>query len=474
MPDLPFKVATSPTSVAPGSAGLIVPPEQTYLTRFNMPWDTWPRWFDEAVADNPVNAIRMRFDPVLTTPMDVLTRAVVLQTWHIEPDDDTNEAEVLAAEDIEWRIRRLPHLTQFLTTLLWDGVWTGRSAAQVYYKWHSRKGVNGLVPFGYDPVNGDKIIFGFGRNQGKVGIRVWSGYGGKAELTDWGFVRWFDGHERANLVVHRHNREDQDYTQWQKSGAIQGVGIRDRLYWPWTAKNQALAYLNDYLQFFSRGLSIFYYDAHNIDSLTECRTRIQEMVKSGLPVMMFPKYRDGGPDYDPVKRIEPGAAGNNMIMEIATGYYDDLFRRAILGQDSTTVSSGVQSLGDGSADLHQTTFDAVVRWNSENVADSLSSDFVNVLYAYSYPGMSPGRWRWENDMPNVSQLLDSAQAYVAMGGQVDGDILRKDLGLPPPGPGAQILGGPMPLQPTAAQQLPPGTPAITAPGGTAVEPGPVS
>jgi hypothetical protein len=474
MPDLPFIVDTKATSVAPGSAGLIVPPEQTFLTRFNMPWDTWPRWFDEAVLDNPTNAIRMRFDPVLTTPMDVLVRAVVLQTWHIEPDDDTNEDEVTAAAEVEWRIRRLPHLTQFLTTLLWDGIWCGRSAAQVYYKWNSRKGVNGLAPFGYDPVNGDKIVFGFGKNRGRVGVRVWSGYQGKSELTDWGFVRWFDDKERANLVVHRHNREDQDYTQWMKSGAIEGVGIRDRLYWTWTLKNQVMAYLADYLQWFSRGLTIFYYEAHNTEALIECQTRVQEHTKSGLPVMLFPRVKDGGPGYKPVERVEPGTAGNSMIFNLATGYFDDLFRRSILGQDATTVSSGVQSLGDGSADLHQTTFDSLCRWNSDNFGESLSSDLVAVIYAYSYPGMNPGKWRWENDAVNVSELLESVKSYIELGGQVDGDLLRKDLGIPPITPGSQILGGPAPMQPSAVNQLPDSVPAITPPGAAPQQTGPLN
>lgn len=474
MPDLPFKVATSASAIAPGSAGIIVPPEQTYLTRFNMPWDTWPRWFDEAVLDNPTNAIRMRFDPVLTNPMDVLVRAVVLQTWHIEPDDDTNEDEVKAAAEIEWRIKQLPHLTQLLTGLLWDGIWTGRSAAQVYYKWHARKGVNGLLPFGYDPVNGDKIIFGFGKNRGKVGIRVWSGYQGKSELTDWGFVRWFEGHERANLIVHKHNREDQDYTQWQKSGAIMGVGMRDRLYWTWSCKNQVMAYLMDYLQWFSRGLTIFSYEAHNTESLIETRTRVEEMTKSGLPVMLMPRIKDGGPGYKPIERIEPGTAGNSMIMQLATGYFDDLFRRSILGQDATTVSDGASSLGDGRADLHQTTFDSLVQWNSDNFADTLSSDFINVLYAYSYPSMPAGRWKFENESVNVPNLLEAAKTYIELGGTLDADQLREDLGLPLPKPDAQLLGQMASMQPAAVQQLPEGTPAVTPPGATPQQTGPLN
>jgi len=469
----PFVVDNKPSSIAPGSAGFILPPEQTFSALFNTPWHTWPRWADAALADSYDNMLRMRYDPVITNPLDVRARATVLQTWHIEPDDDNIEAEVNAAADIEWRIRRLPHFQQMLTTLLWDGIWVGRSAAQVYYKWLAHQGVTGLVPFSYDPVNGDKLIFGFGNKRDKVGIRVWAAYQGESELTDWGRVKWFDHKERANLLVHRHNREDADYTQWQLSGKIAGVGLRDRLYWTWANKNTVLAYLMDYLQWFSRGLTVYYYDANNAEAFAEVQNRVNEQIKSGLPSMLFPRYRDGGPGYEPVKRVEPGTAGNNMIMELVTGYFDDLFRRTILGQDGTTtpLSGG---FNDGNATLHQGTFDNIVKWDSNNLQDSLTQDLVAVLYAYTYPNMPRGNFVFETESPNVEQLVQSAKTFVELGGTIDADLMRKDLGLPLPKPGGQLLGGMQAMQPAAVGDLPNNVPVVTPPGQDDVSTGPIA
>jgi len=472
MPDNPFVVDSKPSSIAPGSAGFIVPPEQTFLTKFNQPWETYPRWADESIWDNPENARRMRNDPVLTNPMDVRVRASVLTTWHIEPDDDSSEAEVSAAAEIEWRIKQMPFLQSMLTTLLWEGIWAGRGADQIYYRWFSRKGISGIIPIGFDPVNGDKIIFGFGKNRGRVGIRVWAGYEGPKDLIDWGFVRWFDDKDRANLIIHRHNREDADFLQWQQSGKIQGVGLRDRIYWTWAMKNQALAFMMNYLQWFARGLTIYYYEKNNAAAFAEVQSRVTEHNKSGLPVLFFPRDLEGGPGFDPVQRMEPGSAGNNMIFNLVTQYFDDLFRRCILGQDATTVASGSSSLGDGRATLHQTTFDNIVKWDSNNLQDTLTQDLVKVMYAYTFPTITPGKWIFETEAPNVPQLIESAQMFTELGGQVDGSEMQKMLGLPVPKPGAQILGQQQSLQPTALGEMPTNTPVVTPPGQTS--PGPVS
>lgn len=468
----PFIVDTSPTAVAPGSAGFLLPPEATFQTRFNVPWNTWPRQFDEAILDNPDNARRMRNDLVITTPLSVRTRATVLQTWHIEPDDPENEQETKAAADVEWRIRQMPNLLQMLTTLLWDGIFIGRSAAQAYYQWQRHNDVTGLKPIGYDPINGDKLVFGYGKNRGRVGVRVWNTYKGKKEQTEFGFVKWFDGEDRNNLVTYAHQREDADYTQWQKSGALFGTGLRDRLYWTWSLKNQVLAFLMDYLQWFARGLTIYYYDQHNLNAYSEVVNRVNEHTKSGLPVLIFPRERDGSPNWKPVERLEPGQAGNNLIIQLITGYFDDLFRRETLGQDATTVASGSSALGDGRAELHQTTFDHIVKWDSTNLGEYLSLDFVRVIYAWTYPGMSPGKWLFETESPNVPQLLESSRVFAELGGQIDGEALRKELGLPLPKPGAQLLGQAQPLQPQGLTEIPEGTPVVTPPGVT--QPGPVS
>lgn len=468
---LPFVVDNKATSIAPGSAGLIVPPEDTYQALFNVPWNTWPWRADKALRDSPENARKMLSDPVIKTPLGVRIRSTVLLSWHIEPDDDEDEIQVKAAADVERRIRQLPFLQQYLWNLMM-GIWYGRSACQTYYEWETNKDmITGIAPFKFDPVNGDKLIFGFGPNRDKVGIRVVTTYDGPKEQTDYGMVRWFTDKERANLVVHRHLREDADFREWMASGSTQGIGLRDELYWIWALKNQVLGYMMNYIQWFARGLTVYYYDAHNADAYNEVVTRVNEHNLSGLPVMIFPRSRDGGPGYNPVQRVEPGSASNNFIIELTTQYFDQLFRRAILGQDLTTVSDSSYG-GEGRADLQGATFAGVVKFDSQNLSDSLTEDMVKVIYAYTYPGMKPGRWTFEAESPNVEQLVQAAGAFTEMGGQIDADEFRKLLGLPLPRPGAQLLSKQQPLQPTALGEIPPNTPVVTPPGST--QPGPVS
>lgn len=401
----------------------------------------------------------MRNDPVVTNPLDVRIRACVLQTWHIEPDDETDKVQVEAAADIEARIEKMPEFHRFLTSLM-DAIWFGRMGCQVQYEWDVRRGVTGIRPTTYEPINGDKLIFGFGPNKGKVGVRVWPSYGGPTDMTDYGMVHWFDGNERNNLVVHRHIREDSDFRRPQKAGSIEGVGLRNQLYWFWALKNEFLSYLSNYAQWFSRGLTIYYFDAHNSESLQECRDRINEHTKSGLPILLFPKYRDGNPDYKPVERIEPGQASSQFLLTLITEYFDDLFRRTILGQSLTTTAEG-GGFGGSVADAHETTFGQVVKFDSNLLQSTLTSDLVSVMYKYTYPALPPGRFEFETEAPNVEQLVKSASAFIEMGGTIDGGELRKVLGLPLPGPGAETLGGLQPMQASGVAGLPQNVPAVS-------------
>jgi hypothetical protein len=442
-----------------------------FAMQVNPVWQTFPRTYDEAVASNPENARRMANDPVLSGPLEIRTRTTALQTWHIEPDDTENEDEVKAAADVEWRIRQCPQLQQLMSWLLYNGVWCGRSGAQTYYTWKTKKDITGLIPTGFDPINGDKLVFGFGRNRGKVGVRVSPLANVSYEQIDMGMVHWFDDRDRQNLVCYQHFREDPDYWNGWKAGALEGVGLRDRLYWAWANKNMILGFMMDYMQWFARGLTIYYYDSGNASQLNELRDRIIEQKKSGLPVLLFPRTRDGSePGYKPVERLEPGTASAQFILELVTQYYDTLFRRCILGQDLTTTAGG-GGLGDGVATVHQTTFDGIVKYDSNNLQEVLTRDMVRVVYAYTYPGMQPGSWRFETEAPNVDQLIMSAQAYHEMGGQIDAEEFRDLLGLPIPKPGSATLSKQGSLDPTAVTQLPDNVPVVTPPDSQ--QPGPV-
>lgn len=411
---------------------------------------------DEAIRDNLQNALAMRRDPVIGSALRARKMPTALLSWHIEPDNEAVEEEVQAANAIEQNIKKSPHLQQFLWWQL-EALWYGRYGCQTAYQWQWKDGKQFMVPRQYWPVNGDKLVFKYG---GQVGIRVrgsWDEANKRTTVSDYGRVYWFDENEREQLTINKFEPEDADFTEADMAGAIHGVGLRSKLYWAWALKNQIQGMLFDYLNWFARGLTVYYYEQGNPRAYQELRTRIEQ--HQGKPFLAFPRMKDGGPGYKPIERFEPGTASTDLLKTVAIDYYDDLMTRAILGQ-TLSSGTGATGMGSGVAKLHGETLDQVIKYDSNNLADTLTQDFLRPQYRVNYPGMQPGRWVFEIDTPNVDQMLEAAQVYYEMGGSIDDSSFRESTGLPAPKPGGTILSKLQSTQPAAVDGTPMGVPVV--------------
>jgi hypothetical protein len=109
----------------------------------------------------------------------------------------------------------------------------------------------------------------------------------------------------------------------------------------------------------------------------------------------------------------------------------------------------------------------VIKYDAVNLAETLTVDLVKVIYRYMAPGMPPAKFKFEIDVPNAKEFAEAAQLYYEMGGDIDSDELRNNLGLAKPKPGAPVLSKLQSMQPAAmgmeAQGVPQAQPA--GPGG---------
>lgn len=422
----------------------------TFLAKYNLASKSYLARFDEALNDSPENAHRMRFDPAIMDPLRTRQRAVVGTTWHIEPEDPNDDAQTAAAGNIEKRIRRMPQLAAFLLALKED-IWYGRSACQVMYNWQKVDDVWGLTPIGSIPVNGDKLVYFY---DGRVGIRVNAMYKGETVVSDYNMVHPLDASEREAFVVGIFEPEDSDFRKPYLAGAIKGMGLRNRLYWLWGLKNQLAKNMADYIQWFSRGLNVYQFDAHNANAEAELLQRIQQY--QDVPFLLFPRFHDGAPNWKPVERFQADSSSAQFLLQLME-YYDGLIRSLILGQTFTT-QGGPGGLGDGVATASLLVSDQVVAYDCSTTADYLTSDLVRIMYDYTYPGMPVGRWQYEIDSANVGELQSSIQLFTELGGKVGEDTLRKVLGIPDAKQGENLLGKIDTLDPAALG----GTPTDTA------------
>lgn len=458
MPAPALPVVQNMDALPPGKAGLVVPHEQTFSAIHNILTKSYLGQFDEALLDSPNNALAMRFDPVIMEPLETRMRGTALLTWHLEPEDLGDDRLVEAASNLEKRIRRMPRMQDFMMNLQ-EALWHGRAGSNVVYDWYRDKTERmGLVPKDHVPINGDKLTFKY---NGDLGIRVNGVFTTPTTELDgyYGRVHYFTPDERQAIVVHRYRPEDADFLRSRKAGQRHGTGLRERLYWFWAIKNQVLGLLSDYLRWFAQGITIYYYEMGNDQAYREVKRRAEE--NAGKPFLLFPREREGQPNYKPVERFDPSTASTQLMTELITNYFDGVIRRMILGTSGTTIG-GPTGLGSDTANVLERTADSVVKYDANALAETLTLDFVSVMNAWTFPGYPTPRWVFDLDAPNVEALIQAAQFYLEMGGELGSDTMRKLLGLPAPKPNESILGRTQPMQPAAVEGLPTGVPEVQA------------
>lgn len=416
------------------------------------------RWaHDEALKHSYENAKAMRRDPIVMSALRARQMSVAQLSWHIECLNPEDTRQSAAAKLIEDLIKRTPRFQQLKMGLL-EGVFYGRHASQLAYGWDFSDGQRRMVVKSHKPINGDKLI---PRWSGQWGILVHALYDGTWDVTERGRAHFFTDYEREQVIVHEHEPEDADFFDSQLAGGIHGVGIRSRIYWFWYLKSQTMSFLMDYLERLGAGgVTIYYYEHGNDASLAEVKACAEAQFKNHT--ILMPRYRDnstGGPGID---RIEPSNNGAQLLESLVTNYYDAQIRRYILGQDLTSEAGPGGT--DGVATLHGETYNRIIKYDAENLAATLTEDFVRVLQKYNVPhDIPPLRFVFDVDKVNAGEMLEAANQFYQMGGSIGEDSLRTVIGLPRPKPGEAVLTQNMPMNPATLGAVPEGTPMEGAP-----------
>lgn len=417
--------------------------------------------YDEALRNGRQQALAIRRDPVLIQALRARQMPVAQLEWHVAADDPNDVQQARTADIIQRAIKRVPRLQALLMSLL-EAVWYGRAGVQVAYQWDWIDGVKVCRPRQWWPLNGDKLVFKF---DGTPGVLCHYNFKGDWTPTERGRAHFFTPQERPALILHHFEPEDSDFYEGEMAAGLFGVGIRSRIYWYWYVKSQTMQYLMDYIERVGAGgLTVYYYEAGNKQSLEEVRQAAENQFKSNA--LLFPRPRDaagsgGAPGID---RFEPSQSGVQLIQQLVTSYFDDVMRKFILGQDLTATAEPT-GLGSGVAALHGQTFSRIISYDAIALAESLTQDLVRPMQTFMGKGhLPPCKFVFEVDAPNTSTILAAAQAFYQLGGSIDEESLREALGLPSPEPGKPILSQQQMMSPQAAGTIPAGVPMQGPPG----------
>lgn len=383
---------------------------------------------DEALRHSHTNARAMRNDIGIMECLEARQRASALLDWQLTPEDTKSESQKAACTELKKLIERIPRFTEYRRWLL-EAAWFGKSAIQHRIRWTNIGGYMRLVPSrsgddpGWLPIHGDKLVFRYddGRKENQshpfqVGIRVGRsdklkegdllggftlesiaerGYG--VMSADTSLAYFVPPWQRDLLAIHKHMIEDGDYYEPLDSGRINGVGIRDRIYWEWFQKQETLAFLMEYLERSAGGIEIWEYPAGNPGALEKVKTAAKERITNGRNVIFFPKPVGEDSGLFNMHVVEPGMAGIDVLQNMLTDYFGHRIKRYILGQTLTSEADAT-GMGSGVADLHLDTFMQIVKYDVSNLDETITEELVKSLI----------RWNTDfKDLRNVHVKFES-------------------------------------------------------------------
>lgn len=458
----PLPVTEPVPHLPPGSGGAAVPHILSFASVVNLATRSYRWTVDEAQRHNEENARTCKQEPVIWEAIRARQYPTVQFPWHIQPDNEKDTRQDLAAKVVGDTIKRTRRFNQLKRVHL-EAIWYGRMATQVGYSWDYSRGRKDLLVRDWWPVNGDKLHFKY---DGRVGIRVHASAPVETEHSERGLVHFLTPHEREAFILHKFEPDDSDFWEPELAGAVHGTGVRGKIYWVWWLRSQVLAWMLDYLELIGAGgLTLAFYTAGNVESQEEVRTAMESQLRNH--VILFPRHANKDTLGPGIERIEPSNSGAQLILKLVTEYFDQVIRRYIIGpyMSSEVTPSGL-GFGGGSGDLLVGPFARIVKYDATDLADTYSEEWVPVLYKYMFPGLPPGRFEFDIDKPNAAEVAEATKIFFEMGGEVDEEWLRDTLGIPAPEPGNGVLAKAQPMSMVGQPGQPPpqGMPVEGAPG----------
>lgn len=416
---------------------------------------------DEALRDSRANASYMRNDTLVMECVEQRQRSTALLDWHIEVENEDDPQQASLRDELTGILRRLPYFVKYREALL-NAIWYGRYAVQNRYEWSWIKGQRRVIVADWLPIHGDKLVWKFDADRGdynpdQLGIRVTGGAGfgrtssrwkeenaDRIEATDWGMAYYLEPWERDLVVVHKHLIEDGEYEDPESAGRICGVGIRHRIYWTWYQKQEALAWLMEYLERSGFGMELWYYPYGNQQAESDYRKAATERIGQGRNIVLVPRLP--GPDalaYG-VERIEPGMAGANALKEILTEYFGHQIKRYVLGQTLTTEAHAT-GLGSNLASIHLDTYLQIIKYDARNLEETITRQLIGPLVRFNWPAAVDVDVRFvlETDSPDVEERLQAWRHAWEMGARLREKDVMDLIGAAVPSEEDRVLQNPL-------------------------------
>ena len=480
---------TDPASKTPGAAPLYGQDAVPHLLTFQSIVGSFSRAYvnpDEAMRDSIENAHLMEKDVGLLESVECRQRLTALLDWEIKPEDEKCQYQVSLAQELQRIISRIRNFTKYRMWLM-KAIWSGRSGIQHKYGYTRVNGAMRMMPTplhrdhnGWMPINGDKLVFRYedgwmdsdegayphqmgirvGTNPGKGKLRIHRDY--KLEPVSDGLALFLKPYERDTFCVHKHFIEDADFHHSYFAGSVHGIGIRSKIYWEWFLKQEAFAFLMQYLERSAGGIEVWTYPMGDPKALAATQAAAKEKMANGRNIVFFPKPMGDDSESYKFEVIEPGAMGLDIMQNIIENYFGGRLKRYILGQELSTEAKAT-GMGSGVAEAHMDTLSQIVQFDASNLEETLTHELVRYIQQLNFPETMGWHMRMslKTKDDKTQERLEALNAAYQMGASIAESEVFKTLGLSAPTSGEKVLS----LSSQQAASMPPGMPGMPPMGG---------
>lgn len=445
----PDDLRTPDGQPAVGEDKLLIPSHRSFATIYNELSGVYWTKFDEAMRDNPQNALAMRRDVHLRALLQERLMPSVNARRAAEVDDDEDAEQVRVRDQVRKLVGQIPRFSQLANCLL-EAVWWGRAGAQGEPGRSTYHG--GWTWVNWAPVHGDSLQFGHDDVPiVMVGFREAERWRAKDReavvLLDrggWG-VRLYKPEYRERFIVHRHQVSAADYFEGEFAGQRHGEGLRSIVYWSNWLRTESFSWMLAYCQGVGSADIIC---VNYAESNKAAKANAEAIARQITGKIAFAVPRDPKGDWPFIETVPANAQGMQFLRELIEGYFDRGIERLFVGQSMSAGGGGSGGLeGDGRAELARDTKAHLIDFDSANLDETLTADLYEVVKRWNFPQAAfPVRCKASNPEAESQRRLELGFSLIDHGVSVKADEMRQLAGFTKPASGDEVVGGVQPGQ----------------------------
>lgn len=386
----------------------------------------------------------MKLDPDVYGPLRRRQLATALLEWSIDPEDDNDPEQVRQAAILEsaWR-RNMRRSNAFLRALM-EAIWYGPAACNVdiqqkpfYVVGDDGEVSTGTVwaPARFIPIHSDSLHF---NDKGELHFSVNTLWEGPKVQGPYGPVRPLTDLERQAVILHVHDPEGVDYEDIHDARTMfAGRGLRDVVFFTWMLKQRALQVWATFIERYALGIREFTYPKGDQGAEAAVKQIAENMMADNFVLLPIENHETPEMKFT-LHQADPGPP--NAFAGLIEGYLGGQIKEAIEGQSAMTEQT-TAGLGDGVSTRHAETFRNLVRYDAQNLEDTINHELVRPLSRFNF-GETPWQPTFSMALEDVDseKWMDGVSQFVQLGGVVGEDEVRDKLGISRPKDGQETLG----------------------------------